>query len=205
MAAKIIRAGGADFLVEEERASLYGHDTRLMEKHWTPSAGQVCVDIGFGPGTWTLAALAQGAYTYSFDPRIEAVDLLMRQIILNSFTRGIVLPFALLEKETTRPFSDSSFHWGDLSRRVPAISLDQFFDRVHPRSVDFVNIDAEGSEIEVLMGARRILSGQRPKLIVEIHKNVDPKNAIEILSDLDVGYQALVGGGFLIAEAPRGA
>ena len=41
------------------------------------------------------------------------------------------------------------------------IELDQFFLRDHPTDVDFIKIDTDGSDYQVLRGARRLLSEKR--------------------------------------------
>lgn len=50
---------------------------------------------------------------------------------------------------------------------VPATSLDDYFtDEVQP---DFVKIDVEGAEADVLAGMRRLLRESRPALAIEFH------------------------------------
>jgi FkbM family methyltransferase len=155
--------GEASFLLEQTSASLYGADHKVISDHWVPQPGQTCLDIGFGPGTWTLAALARGARVFSFDPRIEAVELLTRQVLLNNFVGCCILSFALQDRSGKALFSDSSFHWGQRDHTVGICSLDQFLAGITLSSLDFVNMDAEGSELEILKGATATLKRYRPK------------------------------------------
>ena len=43
------------------------------------------------------------------------------------------------------------------------------------RNVSFIKIDVEGSEMDVINGARRLLAKQRPALIVEIWNLQEPE------------------------------
>jgi FkbM family methyltransferase len=51
---------------------------------------------------------------------------------------------------------------------VKLVSLDEYLD---DRAVDFVKIDVEGFEISVLRGMRKIISVQRPIIMVEVQAN----------------------------------
>jgi FkbM family methyltransferase len=51
---------------------------------------------------------------------------------------------------------------------VKTISLDDF-SLDHPGNIGFIKIDAEGSELEVLRGARKIFLQHRPYAIVGMH------------------------------------
>ena len=53
--------------------------------------------------------------------------------------------------------------------RVEVISLDDYLAKNKCPSVDFVKLDVEGAELEVLKGAQRLLSGKlRPVILAEI-------------------------------------
>lgn len=50
---------------------------------------------------------------------------------------------------------------------VPVISLDEFVAENHIPSIDFIKIDVEGFELEVLKGARQTIQKFRPVLVFE--------------------------------------
>src|SRR3990167_9556393 len=56
-------------------------DRNIIAALWQCSPGDVVMDIGFGPGMWSLSALSQGAFVYSFDPAFEAVKLLTGKMV----------------------------------------------------------------------------------------------------------------------------
>src|SRR5437870_3175380 len=78
--------GLAEVIVSKKDEDNYAADWHMIEKHWTPEPGEVCLDIGCGPGLWSLMALALRAECYSFDPKEEAIELLRKQIGLNGFS-----------------------------------------------------------------------------------------------------------------------
>lgn len=56
----------------------------------------------------------------------------------------------------------------EASEPAPRLSLDDYVSRRHIDRVDLIKIDIDGGELDVLRGARRLLSGAHPpQLIVE--------------------------------------
>jgi hypothetical protein len=49
------------------------------------------------------------------------------------------------------------------------------------QTIDGVKIDVQGMETHVLKGMRKILSEQKPKLIVEVHSGVDRDEFREVI------------------------
>lgn len=62
------------------------------------------------------------------------------------------------------------------------------------KKVDFVKIDVEGFETNVVLSMRKLLERDKPVVFVEIYRglnsNPDPQSTIDIL--IDMGYQAYV-------------
>lgn len=171
-----IKCGGTEIEVLDADAHLFGFDEPIMEKHWRPEPGQICFDVGSGPGAWTLAALARGAFTFSFDPRPVAVRILTDNIFANKFTKGIVLPFGLWNKQDTLPFGDASFVEGferaPMRHAYPATTLDEFM-KIGINRLDLMTIDAEAAELEILTGGRETIQKFKPKIIIELHSGVN--------------------------------
>jgi FkbM family methyltransferase len=73
--------------------------------------------------------------------------------------------------------------------QVPSISLDDFVRQIG-HSVEFVKMDVEGAETDVLRGAAETLRTFHPSLVIELHHDL-PQNglhpAIPLLKEL--GYQ----------------
>lgn len=169
-----IKIGNTYFDVHDENADLFSDDAEIIEKHWLVKRDQVCFDIGCGPGTWSLVALARGAYTFSFDPKPECVSLITDQILLNGFSRGAVLPFGLWSQAGTLPFSNASFirgfEKGPMNNLRAVTTLDDFAGTMD--HIDHIVIDAEASEVEILTGSQKTIRKFRPSIIVEVHRGV---------------------------------
>ena len=76
--------------------------------------------------------------------------------------------------------------WGDRrgSRKVPCRSLDSLLERNPPP--DFVKIDVEGSEIEVLAGGPILFDQVRPDVIVEVHRAEHGAMVRDLLPGYDI-------------------
>jgi len=192
---------GQKLLVTDEEGNLIGSDQNLISRHWTPKPGDVCVDAGFGPGTWTLIALARGATTFSFDPKENATDILKRHIELNGFKLATVIQMGLWNAAAMLPFGANGFKEKEMSFERPCTTLDLHFSEHPVERVDYINMDVEGSEMNVLFGARKTLRRHLPKLIIEVHDMAEWDGLEEEIAAAGP-YTFLRENNFLIAE-PR--
>lgn len=74
----------------------------------------------------------------------------------------------------------------EMSAFVPMVRLDDF-ELSKIQRLDFIKIDVEGSEVEVLLGARHTLKHFRPVLYVENDREQRSEELIHLLKEL--GYQ----------------
>lgn len=79
-------------------------------------------------------------------------------------------------------------------RKVPCMKVDDIVRGLDLTGVDFVKIDVEGLEFEVLHGMTDVISKFRPVIFCEIykgtHSNQQPEKTVEFL--VKKGYRALV-------------
>jgi FkbM family methyltransferase len=180
---------------------LYGYDHAVMSRHWHPAPGKVFVDAGFGPGTWTLVALAKGATVHCFDPKPYCHKLLEGQLRLNSFQQGPVMNlFGVWKESGWATFGVNSFVNEQPTTSLPVVSLDDYFAKLPPCKVDCINMDVEWAEREVVQGAWEVLSTHAPKLIIEVH---DEKYVVDLCREIWAcrkEYRISRDGEFLIAE-----
>ncbi len=126
--------------------------------------GDVAVDVGAHAGIWSLLAAARGARVHAFEAVPEMAERLRDHARINGQENNIVVHVAAAGAEVgLRPFfavregnsGASSFASGAGEEiEVPVVTLDSIVDRA-----DVLKVDVEGAEIQVLHGARRLLSG----------------------------------------------
>ncbi len=172
--------------------------------------GDVFFDVGAHVGYFTLLAsrlVGASGQVVSFEPTPSSRSLLQRNV--GDRTNVRVEPAAVWSEETKLTFNDYSWRFSALNSafeprsrpdeavpsphtyEVDAVTLDGFVSRsgIEP---DFVKIDAESAELEVLRGMERILSGVRPIVSVEvgdveIEGAADPVTTLRYLTER--GYQ----------------
>ena len=158
------------------------HHTTFFRRVVQP--GMVVLDVGAHIGYYTLQAAARVGPTgqvHSFEPSMRACTRLLENVSLNAFTnvtinRCIVhgqpgqMQLTLGDDQNTGTSTTLTTLANDSGRRelVDAIMLDDYVRSKELRRVDLVKIDAEGSDLAVLSGARELLSQQNPQLLIEI-------------------------------------
>ena len=80
---------------------------------------------------------------------------------------GLVTGRSYLMRETGGPDSNDEFD-GQVPVIVSVDRLDAFCTREAIGRVDFVKIDVEGAELQVLQGGREVIEAHRPTMLIEI-------------------------------------
>jgi FkbM family methyltransferase len=178
-----------------------GHNQRdaieIIRKHVKP--GHTVLDIGAHIGSMTipLAQMAEFGYVCAFEPFHESASYLRRNIADNQITNVRVYEVALGAKRGRISMSGgknaASFdvtEGGD----IPMETLDTMrFER----PIDFIKMDVEGLEPEVLEGGRALLRLQRPIVFFEVNLPQLRKHGTAPLQRLEKalpGYKFFVDG-----------
>ena len=101
-----------------------------------------------------------------FDANPHAVAQVRENVALNGLDRGemeIVVHHAAVGGKA------GSIHMFDQD-----VSLVRLDDEVKER-VDFIKIDVDGMELEVLDGCRALISRDRPKIMIEVQQELKPR------------------------------
>ena len=181
---------------KEEIMHMTIREDHIIE-HFTPKQGDVVVDIGAHMGRYTIIA-AKRVGTKGKVMAIEAnpsnFEMLNRNIKLNQLTNIISLNNAVYSKETKIKLYLPGEELGDtiyntiVSDRaknedkfveVSANTLDYLLQSkgIEQEQVNWIKIDVEGAEFEVLKGATNILSNSKDiALLIEIHNLKDSTN-----------------------------
>lgn len=178
------RISDSEFFVDESlrRWRFENEDETFEQIRRVVSAGDVVIDVGANFGLYSLPAsrwVGSEGRVYAFEPLSGNVELLRRNISLNQIENIEIVRHAASnsKKEFIRFFSDSK----DVSLtaslnipesadfiEVPNVRIDDWCDSMGVVP-DFIKIDVEGAEMEVLRGAEKVIRSRFPRLFIEVH------------------------------------
>ncbi len=184
------RIGKGDFLP--------GHESFILTK-FTPKEGDTVIDIGAHIGRYTITSSKQvgnigKVVAIEADP--DNFQLLKRNIALNNLTNVLPLNYAVFSERTKIKLYEQSasakYNSIMLTRaattknfvEVDADTLDSILQLNEVNKVNWIKIDVEGAEFEVLRGSTKILSGENISLLIEIHNIEDPSHYNNIVDFL---------------------
>ena len=151
----------------------------------------VIVDVGANTGNNVIfyAGVLKPSLVIPVEPITETVAVLRQNLELNGMSvdeRGFGVAAAAHPTELLRGdnagrdmavFSVREKQPGEDGVAIRGVPLDNLV----PERVDFMKVDVEGFETDVLKGARRILSEDKPLLCMEVTDKSD--DAVAIISD----------------------
>jgi FkbM family methyltransferase len=169
------------------------HEDDIIERNFTPKEGDIVIDVGAHIGPYTLKASKR----VGLNGKIIAIeadpgnfDILNRNIQLNKLTNVITLNYAAYSKEDkirlyllkVDKSSYTKYNTVMIDRaqynneknfvEVKANTLDYLLQSIGIKheQVNWIKIDVEGAEFDVLKGAKNILSKSKDiSLLIEIH------------------------------------
>ena len=169
------RINKADFITREDG----------IIEHFTPKQGDIVVDIGAHMGRYTIISskrVGTNGKVIAIEAHPGNFEMLNRNIKLNQLTNVIPLNYAVYSKETKiklyLPDEESGYtmHHSIMSDylftkyedktedkfvEVNANTLDYLLQLKGITDVNWVKIDVEGAEFEVLKGANNLLSNSK--------------------------------------------
>ena len=157
-------------------------------ERFTPKEGDVVIDIGAHIGRYTIISskrVGTNGKVVAIEANPSNFEMLNRNIKLNQLTNIISLNNAVYSKETkiklylpgeelghttyNTVMSDRAKN-EDKFVEVSANTLDYFLQLKGITDVNWIKIDVEGAEFEVLKGATNVLSKSKDiALLIEIH------------------------------------
>lgn len=186
--------------------------------------GYRVVDVGASEGAFAVECLVrhEAETVWCFEPD-ESMSFALRTTAErnNLLDRLHIIPAAVTERSGSLRFVENpidplaSFSLECLStseqpelaveaKTVVGVSLDDWASQTGVERVDYIKIDAEGSDLAVLQGARRCLERWRPSLAVTTYHRPNHCNEmIEYLTSLNLGYSFSVNGVIVFDSVPR--
>lgn len=167
------------FLVDYESLSIVlPKFEEEMWKYLKPKKREVFIDVGAHIGKYALQVariVGNQGVVVAVEPNLENYQTLTKAVRLNNFKNVILLNLAAWSQNCNLQvfFGDSSGHHtankntGFGYFEVEAKTIDSIIHDLNIKRVDWIKIDVEGAEFEVLKGLKKTLAEMRPKVIVE--------------------------------------
>src|SRR5215213_3257996 len=185
----------------EDLVFMTNHEEDIIE-HFTPKEGDIVVDIGAHMGRYTIISskrVGANGKVVAIEADPSNFEMLNRNIKLNQLTNVIPLNYAAYSKETKiklyLPDEESGYTIYNTIMSNRAGTEDKFVDvnaqtvdyllelnQIREEEVNWIKIDVEGAEFEVLKGATNVLSKSKDiALLIEIHGPDNYRPIIEFL------------------------
>lgn len=158
--------------------------------------GDIVMDIGGHIGMFSLYASATASKVYVFEPFPENFALLQRNVAHNKKTTIVAIDKAVSDTAVTKElFVDTRNQGGHSFYSYPAykahalpvqtVSLAQAFSEYQVPHVDFLKIDCEGGEYDILFGCPKDVLARIKKISMEYHPVNERYNATTLKKFLE--------------------
>ena len=161
--------------------------------------GMSAIDVGANYGVYTLAlarAVGSSGRIWAFEPASRTAGFLTQSLELNGFSQVKLMELGLSDHEgtaTLRTYPNSelnSLHAGSggEGEMIALCTLDACEALGQGRRFDFIKLDVEGEEANVVKGGRRFFAEQSPLVMFEIRSRVEITHEVPDLL-LAAGYR----------------
>ena len=170
--------------VLQEQLDWFEDEIKFLRRLLQP--GSKVIDIGANYGVYTLSmakTVGPSGCVWAFEPASSTATLLAKGIAANAFTQIVLEQSALSSSSGTAQLSlnqhselNALVHGqpsSNASETVPLVTLDQCMVRYGWGDIEFMKIDAEGEEANILKGGKRFFAERSPLVQYEIKAGVD--------------------------------
>lgn len=176
---------------------------KFVNEKFIPKEGDIVIDAGANIGFYTIRASATVKNTgkvIAIEADPITYDKLTKNIKINNLKNIIPVNVAAFsEKKVVKLYRTSMASTNSLKNtgtsefvEVEATTIDEICMNLGLKRVDWMKIDVEGVEVEVLIGAENIIShNPQLKILIEVHsendilkiKNILDRNKFSIIYD----------------------
>jgi FkbM family methyltransferase len=166
-------------VVDPESIEQWDRLERYEPVSWfDPLPGQVVIDVGAFEGRYTIASsisVGKLGTVLAFEPDPRSRRALIRNLALNDAANVIVVPGCAWKEAGHLNLSVSEHRvWSRVEvdgpgEVVAAHAVDDLVQGLSLNRVDWMKLDVEGAECEVLEGSSDVLSRFQPTIFVEVH------------------------------------
>lgn len=182
-------------------------DVSRYEKFYQVSKGDFVIDAGANEGILTLVysnKVTCSGKVFAFEPDVINIKRFDYNLGLNKNTSNITLfKKGLWNKTGALDFYEagtvgsSIFHRDEKSvkKAISTVSIDDFVNSENINRLDFIKMDIEGAEIEVLNGARNTIKSLMPHFAIAsyhiVENEVTYKKVEEFFSNMNYPYKTI--------------
>lgn len=148
----------------------------FRDQYWKINNEDVILDIGASYGSYALSACAMGATVFAFEPEKTVYDDLVKNIEINNWqNKCFAMNIGLWSNKTSIDMKSYAPHWPQYSitSDYSADTIDNIIKDNKITKIDWIKIDVEGAEENVIRGGLKTISQYCPKLIIECHTFLD--------------------------------
>lgn len=176
--------------------------------------GNTVIDIGANQGEYSLWAarkVGTSGKVISFEPMDQLFDVLKENMSLNPAYRNVFIPLKkglsdakgklqLFGKPGDNEGVNTMFPTEShtvLIQEIELETLDQELSSMAIEKVDFIKLDVEGAELQVLKGSKETIQKYKPKWMIEINEEACiaggylPQDILDYLSAFGYEFQKI--------------
>jgi FkbM family methyltransferase len=164
------------------------------EQKFKIKKGAVIVDAGAHIGIFTVKAAGQigeQGKVVAVEPNAENFNLLSVNREINKLTNVVTVNAAISDYDGKASLYSRTGHSGGFSIveqhsqssvSVEVFTLDDLLSQLGINRIDFLKIDAEGAELQIIKGGSKVLSESDAKIVVAAyHPEDDPQEITRVL------------------------
>jgi len=166
----------------------------LLDRYRVPKEPKVVIDIGAHIGGTSILCASRGATIYAFEPEKENYEILVENIKLNHLEDRIKcfkLAVSSMPSDRTQLFKDENCNGGHSLylenpkeyEYVNIISLEKIFIDNKIEKCDFLKMDCEDAELEILVNCPNEIFDRISQISMEIHKKENGEKIERFLAD----------------------
>lgn len=170
--------------------------------------GSIVFDLGAHVGFHSLLAsvlVGSQGKVYAFEPMPKNLSYLKEHIRINGITNITVIDAAVSDSSGIAYFQENrcSFqgHLASVGNiEVKTVSLDEIISQGEIPNPDYIKIDVEGAELQVLNGAKNLLNNVKPTIFLATHGDEIQRQCRIFLESIGYRLEAINGKPLEIAD-----
>jgi FkbM family methyltransferase len=174
-------------------ASLWPHFSDIWyhssyTKYCSIPYGSLVVDVGANVGVFSLFAARRARKVYALEPASSNFSLLMKNVRLVQNIQPLQLACGARDREglldlSGLPVTFSLKTNSSESESVSVISLESLFARYDIAQCDFLKLDCEGAEFEIVLDSAPSVLSRITRIVMEYHDHLSDGFAHRHLSE----------------------